>query len=199
MFLVFSAVRYKFVLTLAVILALANIFMVVNHQFAKHHHKECDNDIIDNGKAFFGDLRRLQIEINKTFEIFEEIKRVAGKAFDKASLYKRHHRRKPRKQVQSEGRSIPLVPDCKQPPFLLIMIHSTPANVMEREAIRLSWGRPENSINKVTTETQHSPRFVNKLKTNYGDLLARFFVRWGHPCACQRRELGRGVWWYSPS
>lgn len=190
MFLVFSAIRYKFVLTLAVLLALANIFMVVNHQFAKHYHKECDNGIIDNDKAFFGDLRRLQIEINKTFEMFEEIKRVAGKAFDKASLYKRHHRRK---QVQSKGGSIPLVPDCKQPPFLLIMIHSTPANVMEREAIRLSWGRPENSINKCTTETQQSPRFVSKLKTNYGTLLARVFVRWRHPCACQRRELGRGI------
>lgn len=39
-------------------------------------------------------------------------------------------------------------PRCLQSPFLLIMVHSSPVNFMDRESIRLSWGREDNPINQ---------------------------------------------------
>ncbi|XP_078369127.1 UDP-GalNAc:beta-1,3-N-acetylgalactosaminyltransferase 1-like isoform X3 [Oculina patagonica] len=40
------------------------------------------------------------------------------------------------------------MPRCLPAPFLLIMVHSSPANFMDRESIRLSWGREDNPINQ---------------------------------------------------
>ncbi|XP_068720270.1 beta-1,3-galactosyltransferase 5-like isoform X3 [Montipora capricornis] len=40
------------------------------------------------------------------------------------------------------------VPRCSPSLFLLIMVHSSPANFMDRESIRLSWGREDNPINQ---------------------------------------------------
>lgn len=40
------------------------------------------------------------------------------------------------------------VPLCPPSLFLLIIIHSSPANFMDRESIRLSWGREDNPINQ---------------------------------------------------
>lgn len=40
------------------------------------------------------------------------------------------------------------VPNCPPSLFLLIMVHSSPANLMDRESIRLSWGREDNPINQ---------------------------------------------------
>ncbi|XP_067039650.1 beta-1,3-galactosyltransferase 5-like isoform X2 [Acropora muricata] len=40
------------------------------------------------------------------------------------------------------------VPNCPSSLFLLIMVHSSPANLMDRESIRLSWGREDNPINQ---------------------------------------------------
>ena len=40
------------------------------------------------------------------------------------------------------------MPRCLPAPFLLIMVHSRPDNFMDRESIRLSWGREDNPINQ---------------------------------------------------
>ena len=40
------------------------------------------------------------------------------------------------------------VPRCSPTPFLLILVHSSPFNFMDRESIRLSWGREDNPINQ---------------------------------------------------
>ena len=40
------------------------------------------------------------------------------------------------------------LPGCLPAPFLLIMVHSNPVNFMDRESIRLSWGREDNPINQ---------------------------------------------------
>lgn len=40
------------------------------------------------------------------------------------------------------------MPLCSPSPFLLIMVHSSPVNFMDRESIRLSWGREDNAINQ---------------------------------------------------
>lgn len=37
---------------------------------------------------------------------------------------------------------------CLPVPFLLIMVHSNPVNFMDRESIRLSWGREDNPVNQ---------------------------------------------------
>ena len=50
-----------------------------------------------------------------------------------------------------QDRLIPnsLLPHCSaSPPFLMIMVHSSPVNFMDRESIRLSWGREDNPINQ---------------------------------------------------
>ena len=41
-----------------------------------------------------------------------------------------------------------VVPHCAPSPFLLIMVHSSPTNFMDRESIRLSWGREDNPVNQ---------------------------------------------------
>ncbi|EDO33345.1 predicted protein, partial [Nematostella vectensis] len=38
--------------------------------------------------------------------------------------------------------------ECRRTPFLLIEVHSRPSNFKRREAIRFSWGQPENVINQ---------------------------------------------------
>lgn len=40
------------------------------------------------------------------------------------------------------------LPRCLPVPFLLIMVHSNPVNFMDRESIRLSWGRGDNPVNQ---------------------------------------------------
>ena len=126
--------------------------MIINYQCTKRSAKEDDNHINEKD----GDLKRLQIEINETFRRFDEIQRVAGKAFKQATHWTQRRKDDPIKRG-----NLPPVLDCKQAPFLLIQIHSKPANFKERAAIRMSWGRQENSINKaVSTGTQHTSRLV---------------------------------------
>ena len=134
--------------------------MIIDYQCAKRSAKEDANHINEKDQTLYGDLKRLQIEINETYLRFDELQRVAGKAFEQAALFKGNWTQR-RKDGPIKRGNLPPVLDCKQAPFLLIQIHSKPANFKERAAIRMSWGRQENSINKaVSTGTQHTSRLV---------------------------------------
>ena len=136
--------------------------MVFNYQYARQSLKNCPEDINEQGKTPIFDkteshsfLKGLQKEINETFRRFEAKNHTVGKAFRLASLHgKRSEER------EQDIKMTPSLPDCKQTPYLLILVHSAPANVMEREAIRLSWGRPTNSINEANAGKQLIPWFV---------------------------------------
>ena len=154
-----AVLRSKILLLLSAFLGLSNFLMIINYQYAKRSVKEDVNHINEKDQALYGDLRRLQIEINETFRRFDQIERVAGKAFEQAALFKGNWTQT-RKDDQIKNGNHAAVLDCKQAPFLLILIHSKPENVKERAAIRMSWGRHENRINKVSTGTQHIPRLV---------------------------------------
>ena len=154
-----AVLRARILLLFSAFLGLSNFLMIINYQYAKRYVKEDVNHIDEKDQALYGDLRRLQIEINETFRRFDEIERVAGKAFEQAALFKGNWKQRRKDDQIKKGNHDPVL-DCKQAPFLLIQIHSKPANFMERAAIRMSWGRHENSINKVSTGTQHMPRLV---------------------------------------
>ena len=154
--LVATALRSKFLLLSALSVGIVVVF---NYQYTKwsitKHAVWHAGDIIEKDQTLSGDLRRLQIEINETFRRFEERERVTGKAFEQAALYRPIWRKQRRKEHQLMKQDFqPPSPDCKQKPFLLIQIHSTPTNFKEREAIRVSWGTPENSINKANVGKQ---------------------------------------------
>ena len=40
------------------------------------------------------------------------------------------------------------IPRCERRIFLLILVHSSPGNLIDRHSIRLSWGKEENQINQ---------------------------------------------------
>ena len=148
--LVFIVSKSKLLLIFSALLGISNIFLIANYQSVKRSNKAIADDTID--QTLSGDLRRLQFEINETFRRFEERERVTGKAFERAAPTKT------RKEYQLKQDFQPPSPDCKQTPFLLIQIHSTPGNFKEREAIRVSWGTPENNINKANAGKQLMPR-----------------------------------------
>ena len=148
--------RTKYFLLLSAFLGISNIFVIFNYRYGKRFSKNNVNNIHENDRLPFVDLKRLQIEINETLQRFEEIRERTGKAFDQAALYGRNL--KGNRDDQIERAYHPPLLNCKQAPFLLIQIHSTPANIMERQAIRMSWGRPENRINKADTGKQLMPR-----------------------------------------
>ena len=145
------------------LVALWNTFVVLNYQYARKSLKKCPEDKKEQEKTLvFGKLtesrsylKGLQKEINETFRKFEAKNQTVGKAFRLASL-----QGKISKEGEQHTETRTSLPDCKQTPYLLILVHSAPANFMEREAIRLSWGRPQNSINEANAGKQLIPWFV---------------------------------------
>lgn len=151
--------RTKLVVGFAILAAVWNTFVLFNYQYVRQSLKNCPTDIREQGKILvFGKteslsyLKGLQKEINETFRRFEAKNHTVGKAFRLASLHGKEG------EQQTETRKS--LPDCTQRPYLLILVHSAPANFMEREAIRLSWGRPQNSINQANAGKQLIPWFV---------------------------------------
>ena len=142
--------------------AVWNTFVVFNYQYARQSLETCPEGIKEQGKTLVFDktesrsfLKGLQKEINETFRRFEAKNHTIGKAFRLASPHgKRSEER------EQDIKTTPSLPDCNQTPYLLILVHSAPANFMEREAIRLSWGRPKNSINEANAGRQLIPWFV---------------------------------------
>lgn len=139
--------RSRFLLLLFLFLGISNILIIINYQYATKSSKYFVDSKDQNQELV--NWKGLQIEIDTTLQKFEEIRKREGKAFKQAALYGKKLTLKvnisdEHGQVNSTSSS----PDCNPAPFLLIQIHSSPANVMERQAIRMSWGRPENRINK---------------------------------------------------
>lgn len=83
-----TLLRARIFLLLAAFLGLSNFLMIINYQYVKRSVKEDINHINEKDQAIHCGLRRLQIEINETFRRFDEIERVAGKAFEQAALFK---------------------------------------------------------------------------------------------------------------
>lgn len=102
------------------------------------------------------------MEIDETFRRFKAKEHTFGKAFRAAARHGESEKDRG-EDFKTETLLPRSLPDCKPAPFLLILIHSTPANFMEREAIRLSWGRQQNSINMANEWKQLIPRSVNEL------------------------------------
>lgn len=141
---------------MVVCLTITNFYIpIMYNQYLKssvpHEHQD------ESGETLYANLRRLQIEIQETFRKFDEKQRfIDGKAFNPAVWNDGNWERE--EGYQTRKRSLlRFKPNCKQPPFLLIQVHSTPENVMAREAIRMSWGRPDNNINKDGVMKQKVP------------------------------------------
>lgn len=157
--------RTKLVVFFTVLAAVWNTFVVFNYQYARQSLEKCPKDIKEQSKTLVFDktesrsyLKGLQKEIDETFRRFEAKNHTVGKAFRLASL---HGKRSEEREQDIEMKTS--LPDCKQTPYLLILVHSAPANFMEREAIRLSWGRSQNSINDANAGKQLIPWFVQYL------------------------------------
>lgn len=154
----------KLVVVLTFFAAIWNIFVIVNYQDAKQSHKTCSGDISEQdatllkGERPHSYLKGLQMDIKETFRKFEGKNSTIGKAFRLAALHGK--KGKERRNIEKTTTSLP---DCQQTPFLLVLIHSAPANLMEREAIRMSWGRPQNSINEANAGKQLTSRLVKDL------------------------------------
>lgn len=153
----------RLVVVLSLCAAIWNIFVVVNYQNEKKSLKMSTDDIHEQRTTLFtGEtkprsyLKSLQMGINETFRRFEEKYYTTGKAFRLAVLHEENGRE--RRDVEKIKTALP---GCQQKPFLLILVHSAPANFMEREAIRMSWGRPQNSMNEANAGKQLMPWWVN--------------------------------------
>jgi len=138
--------------------------VVINYQYAE----KCPKDIQEQGQILFFDktesrsyLKGLKKDISETFKRFEAKDQTVGTSFRLASL---NGTRSGRRTQDIEMTTS--LPDCKQTPYLLILVHSAPANFMEREAIRLSWGTPQNSINEANAGKKLIPWFVQDLCLN---------------------------------
>ena len=163
MCLVTTALRSKFLLLLSAFLGISNILVIINYKCAERSIKECTDHVNEKYETLSSDLnlKGLQIEINDTFQRFEEKELITGKAYIWAVQHG-ENRKQTQKSDKIKKGNLHFLPDCKQAPFLLMQIHSTPANFKEREAIRMSWGRPENRINKDNAGNQlrGTPRLV---------------------------------------
>lgn len=157
--------RSRLIVVLTFCAAIWNIFVIVNYQYAKQSLKMCPDDTSEQDATLFiaetkpvSYLKGLQMEINETFRRFEEKDFTIGKAFRLAALHGK--KVKKRRDVEKIKTSLP---ECQQTPFLLILIHSAPANFMEREAIRMSWGKPQNGINEANAGKRLMSRLVKYL------------------------------------
>ena len=148
-FLLMYKLRSRFLLLLFLFLGISNILIIINYQYATKSSKYFVASKDQNQELLLVNWKGLQIEIDTTFQKFKEIREREGKAYKQAALY--GNKLTPKVNISDEHgqvNSTSSSPDCNPAPFLLIQIHSSPANVMERQAIRISWGRPENRINK---------------------------------------------------
>lgn len=153
-----SACRSRLLVVLTFCVAIWNIFVMFKYQCVKQSvsHHEQDAILVMDEREPRSYLKELQMEINETFMRFEAKNRTIGKAFQRAAL-----RGKNGKERRNDAAEIKTsLPDCKQTPFLLILIHSTPANFMNRDAIRMTWGSPLNSINVANAGKPLMPRSV---------------------------------------
>ncbi|KAL9972802.1 hypothetical protein ACROYT_G019179 [Oculina patagonica] len=140
--------------------------MLLNYQYGKRSVNTCNTDDINELDASFSTdarkpqsyLKGLKMEIDETFRRYKAKEHTFGKAFREAARHGESGKDRG-EDFKIESLLPRSLPHCKPAPFLLILIHSTPANFMEREAIRLSWGSQQNSINRANKGTQLIPSF----------------------------------------
>jgi len=130
-FLLIYTLRTRFLLLLFLFLGISNILIIINYQNATKSNKYFVDSKDQNQERLLVNWKGLQIEIDTTFQKFKEIREREGKAFKQAALYGKKLTLKvnisdENGQVNSTSSS----PDCNPAPFLLIQIHSSPANVM---------------------------------------------------------------------
>lgn len=93
----------------------------------------------------YGHLEMMNFDLKEILDRYSLSMNTLGKNYEQAQ-----YTRKGVSKVHTRKKSINIVKmsRCQSPPFLLIQVHSSPGNFLSREAIRLSWGRPENAINQ---------------------------------------------------
>lgn len=95
-----------------------------------------------SGLVNVGHLEMLNYDLKETLDKYTiSMTDTLGQAFLKARAQTTE---KSSRKLKIEAANV----KCSEKPFLLIQVHSKPENYQSREAIRLSWGSPENTINR---------------------------------------------------
>ena len=140
---------------LVFLIAVGNVFVLVYQHHEKSPVKKSNQTVTvlihEKAPSSYNFLKALRVEIKETFRRYEAKEETVGKTYQKAAFHKKKGRYR---------RNSIAFPDCQPTPFLLIEVHTTPQNFMEREAIRLTWGRPQNAINAANVGEQLNPRLV---------------------------------------
>lgn len=101
---------------------------------------QVDSDIKSAGPSL-SFLELLNLDLKELVQRYMASSETVAKQYDLENMQTGH---------QQEQKLVNhfTVPRCLPAPFLLIMVHSSPVNFMDRESIRLSWGREDNPINQ---------------------------------------------------
>lgn len=101
---------------------------------------QVDSDIKSAGPSL-SFLELLNLDLKELVQRYMASSETVAKQYDLENMQTGH---------QQEQKLVNhfTVPRCLPALFLLIMVHSSPVNFMDRESIRLSWGREDNPINQ---------------------------------------------------
>ena len=106
---------------------------------------EMDTDAKPTGRSF---LELLNLDLKDIVE------RYMASSATVEKHYTSHHSVKGDSMQHQKRFTETFLPRCSPSPFLLIVVHSSPENFMDRESIRLSWGREDNPINQGSWTTK---------------------------------------------
>lgn len=101
---------------------------------------QVDSDVKSAGPSL-SYLELLNLDLKDLVQRYMASSATIAKQYELDNLQGEHH------QEQKIVNHF-FMPRCLSAPFLLIMVHSSPVNFMDRESIRLSWGREDNPINQ---------------------------------------------------
>ena len=101
---------------------------------------QVDSDVKSAGPSL-SYLELLNLDLKDLVQRYMASSETVAKQYELENLQGQHHQEN--KVVNHFS-----MPSCLPAPFLLIMVHSKPVNFMDRESIRLSWGREDNPINQ---------------------------------------------------
>ena len=101
---------------------------------------QVDSDFKSSGTSL-SYLELLNLDLKELVQRYMASSETVAKQYDLENLQGEH-------QQEQKLVSHFTMPRCLPTPFLLILVHSSPVNFMDRESIRLSWGREDNPINQ---------------------------------------------------
>lgn len=101
---------------------------------------QVDTDVKSTGPSL-SYLELLNLDLKDLVQRYMASSATLAKQYELDDLQGEHHQEQ--KVINHFS-----MPRCLPAPFLLIMVHSRPVNFMDRESIRLSWGREDNPINQ---------------------------------------------------